>query len=112
MNKGQVTSIGTEGDDLWFPGRMFVFRISTGWHLRPYSCRGHNPWKCTGSKVWEGGRVTRPFFSVHIGHWGFYIGWKIYELDPKDDIWLGTLSYPYGQYLCLSMRSSRSVKNG
>lgn len=63
-----------------------------------------NPWKT--DKYWfivGPKRVGRPFFSVVFGRHKFYIGWKVYELDTKDDIW-NDKHQPYGQYLCPSIR--------
>jgi hypothetical protein len=110
MKKGEIKTWFTPGTDLWPEGRHFTFRWHKGWQIRPMArFFGNNPWKLEMKQPWI---LKFPFpiyfffFSCRFGRYGFYIGTKVYELDPKDDIWLGELKdeYPYGNYLCFSVR--------
>ncbi len=113
MKKGIIkTWIMPEGS-LWPEGKHFTFRIHKGWMIRPIvKPFSANPWKMIIKQPWIL-RFPFPiyffFLSFRIGKYGFYIGTKTYRLDPDDDNWLGDLKdkYPYGDYLCFSIRRDR-----
>jgi hypothetical protein len=110
FKKGKVYVLfGDNHPDLWDDEHPVVFRIVSGWQIRPVA-----PLKRWGSKtynVWKGAPywfiLKLPlvwfFFSLRIRGWGFYIGAKTYDIDIRDDIWTDQ-KYPYGEYLCFSAR--------
>lgn len=123
MQKGTTKILfGDKSTDNWVEGKIFIFRINKGWHLRPYYkswlrmlCPKCNPWKDPWPAIWESKKVvTRPYFSFRIWGWGFYIGWKIYELNDREtrDVWAVGLDYPDGSYLAFSIRPTSGEQDG